>query len=152
MTNRKQSTIEEIDLQELVIAILRKWYIFVITGILALSWALYSIRSTAPSYLTEGIIIIQEKDDALSVAMQQFSLASFLFNSEKKVDDEIIILKSKNISQQMVEKLDLQIRSYYKKRLGAEIELYKNEPIQITYPEDFRQKMIINGFLNLYKR
>ena len=140
MTNRKQSTIEEIDLQELVIAILRKWYIFVITGILALSWALYSIRSTAPSYLTEGIIIIQEKDDALSVAMQQFSLASFLFNSEKKVDDEIIILKSKNISQQMVEKLDLQIRSYYKKRLGAEIELYKNEPIQITYPEDFRQK------------
>lgn len=140
MANQKQPAIEELDFKELALTILRKWYIFVIIGIFALIGAIYSILSTAPQYSTEGTIIIQQKDDALSVAMKQFSLASFLFNSDKKVDDEIIILRSKNISQQMVETLDLQVNSYYKKRLGTEIELYKNEPIEVVYPQDFKKK------------
>ena len=81
MTNSKHPAIEELDFKELALAILRKWYIFVIIGIFALLGAIYSILSTAPQYSTEGTIIIQPKDDALSVAMKQFSLASFLFNS-----------------------------------------------------------------------
>lgn len=140
MANSKHPAIEELDFKELALAILRKWYIFVIIGIFALLGAIYSILSTAPQYSTEGTIIIQPKDDALSVAMKQFSLASFLFNSQKKVDDEIIILRSKNISQQMVEILDLQVNSYYKKRLNTKIELYKNEPIEIIYPENFKKE------------
>jgi capsular exopolysaccharide synthesis family protein len=140
MANQKHPAIEELDFKELALSILRKWYIFVIIGIFAFIGAIYSILSTAPLYSTEGTIIIQQKDDALSVAMKQFSLASFLFNSNKKVDDETIILRSKNISQQMVETLDLQVNSFYKKRLGTEIELYKNEPVEVIYPENFKKK------------
>ena len=98
MTTQKPK-IEEINIKDLVLTILKKWYIFVIIGICAISIAFYSILTTPPTYSTEGTIIMPSKNDALSAAMKQFSLASFLFNAEKSVDDEMIILKSKNISQ-----------------------------------------------------
>jgi capsular exopolysaccharide synthesis family protein len=141
MTTQKPK-IEEINIKDLVLTIFKKWYIFVIIGICAISIAFYSILTTPPTYSTEGTIIMPSKNDALSAAMKQFSLASFLFNAEKSVDDEMIILKSKNISQQLVEVLDLQADCFYKKKFGCMTELYKNEPIKIKYPDNFKQTMI----------
>ena len=84
--------------------------------------------------------------------MKQFSLASHLLSSKKEVNDEIVILKSKNILQDLIEILDLQTTCTYTKRFGKQIELYKNEPIAITLPENFKQNIINTYTIDIKKQ
>ena len=152
MTPNKQISIEEIDFKKVLIRILKKWYIFAIVGIIAIAFSTYKILSTSPTYLTEASIIIPTQDDALASTMKQFSLASHLLSSKKEVNDEIVILKSKNILQDLIEILDLQTTSTYTKRFGKQIELYKNEPIAITLPENFKQNIINTYTIDIKKQ
>ena len=152
MTPNKQISIEEIDFKKVLIRILKKWYVFAIVGIIAISFAIYKILSSSPKYLTEASIIIPTQDDALASTMKQFSLASHLLSSKKEVNDEIVILKSKNILQDLIEILDLQTTCTYTKRFGKQIELYKNEPIAITLPENFKQNIINTYTIDIKKQ
>ena len=152
MTPNKQISIEEIDFKKVLIRILKKWYVFAIVGIIAISFAIYKILSSSPKYLTEASIIIPTQDDALASTMKQFSLASHLLSSKKEVNDEIVILKSKNILQDLIEILDLQTTCTYTKRFGKQIELYKNEPIAITLPENFKQNIINKYTIDIKKQ
>ena len=89
MTPNKQISIEEIDFKKVLIRILKKWYVFAIVGIIAISFTIYKILSSSPKYLTEASIIIPTQDDALASTMKQFSLASHLLSSKKEVNDEL---------------------------------------------------------------
>ena len=133
--------IEEIDIKELIISILQKWYIFVIVGVISLIIAIYVILSSAPKYSTEGTILIRAQKDVMSMASSEFSMASDIFGGNKDVQDEIIILQSKAIMHQMILELDLQTQCLYEKRFGGMHELYRDEPINIIYPENFKQTL-----------
>ncbi len=152
MIPNKQIPAEEIDLKKVLIRILKKWYVFAIVGIIALTFAIYNIVSTSPKYLTEASIIIPTQDDALASTMKQFSLASHLLSSKKEVNDEIVILKSKNILQNLIEILNLQTTCTYTKKFGKQIELYNNEPITITLPENFKKNIIHTYKIHIKKQ
>ncbi len=141
-TNGQNTAIEEIDVKELIFKILRKWYVFIITGVLCLAFAIYYIFSTPPEYSTTGTLLIRS-DNKLGASMMgdEFSMASDLMNVGKVVDDEMIILKSKTIMKQMVEELMLQTNTFYKKRLGGYYQLYNNEPLIVIFPDEYKQNL-----------
>ena len=153
MTNQKNNTqntaTEEIDIKELIIKILKKWYIFVIVGIFCLAFAIYKMFSTPPQYSTTGTVLIRSESGGFGGSMlgDEFSMASELMNMGKLVDDEMIILQSKTIVRQMVDELMLQTSSFYKKRLGGYYELYNNEPLVVIYPDGYKKN--IKGSLTI---
>ncbi len=147
MTNSKYNTqntaIEEIDIKELIIKILKKWYIFVIIGIFCLTFAIYKILSTPPQFSTTGTILVRSEGSHFGNSMlgDEFSMASELMNMGKLVDDEMIVLQSKTIMKQMIDELMLQTSAFYKKRLGGYYELYNDEPLVVIYPDGYKKNL-----------
>jgi capsular exopolysaccharide synthesis family protein len=140
--NKQNQPIEEIDIKELIIKILKKWYVFVIVGILSLTFAIYHIFSTPPTFTTSGTVLIRSNNNLEpSILGDEFSMASDIMNIGKDVNDEMIVLKSKNITKQMVEELNLQTSAYYKKRLGSYYQLYNNEPLVIIFPDGYKKNL-----------
>ena len=146
--NKQNQPIEEIDIKELIIKILKKWYVFVIAGILCLAFAIYHIFSTPPTVTTSGVVLIRSNNNLdPSILGDEFSMASDIMNIGKDVNDEIIILKSKTITKQMVEELNLQTSTFYKKRLGSYYQLYNNEPLIVIFPDGYKKNL--NGSLTI---
>ena len=119
--NQSNAQIEEIDLKEIFFTLLKKWYIFVIIGVLCMSFAVYYIFSTPPQYRTVGTILVQSKkgNNSLGALTGNMPFASDFLDMGNAVHDEIIILQSKNILKKMIEDLQLQTSVFYKKRLGG---------------------------------
>lgn len=140
--NGQNTAIEEIDIKELIIKILKKWYVFVIAGVLCLALAIYYIFSTPPTFSTNGTVLIRSNNNVdASMLGEEFSMASDLLNAGKLVDDEMIVLKSKAITKQMVEELSLQTSVFYKKRLGGYYQLYNNEPLIVIFPDGYKKNL-----------
>ena len=147
--NKTNTTIEEIDLLELAIKILKKWYIFVIFGVLFVAIAIYHVFSTPSTYSTSGTVLIRSEKGIPSIMGIDASLASnFLdLGISSDVDNEKLIFQSKTLLNKLVTDLDLQTSSFYQKRLGGYHQLYNNEPIIIVFPENY--KNTIKGSLTI---
>ena len=150
-TNTKSTqnlNIEEINLTESLLFILKKWYVFVILGILFITFAIYKILSTPPQFKTTGTILIRPEQKIPNIMEGlNMNFAADFFNVGTSTDDEMVIFKSKTILSQLVENLDLQTCSFYQKRLGGYHQLYKNEPIIVVFPENYKKN--INHLLQI---
>lgn len=144
--NKNQSNIliEEIDLKEIFFTLLKKWYVFFITGVLCIAFAVYYILSTPSQYNTVGTILVQSEksNNSLGALTGSMPFATDFLDMGNAVHDEIIILQSKNILKKMVEDLQLQTTVFYKKRLGGYYQLNKSEPFIITFPEHYKENLI----------
>lgn len=143
---KPNTTIEEIDLIDLAIKILRKWYIFVILGILFVAIAIYYAFSTPSQYKTTGTVLIRAEQGMSALGIDA-SLASDFLDIGTAVDDEKIIFQSKTILSQLVTDLDLQTSTFYQKRLGGYYQLYENEPLIVIFPDNYKQT--IKGSLQI---
>ena len=145
--NKTNTTIEEIDLLELVIKILKKWYIFVIFGVLFVAIAVYHVFSTPSTYLTSGTVLIRSEKGIPSIMGIDASLASnFLdLGIGSDVDNEKLIFQSKTLLSKLVTDLDLQTSSFYQKRLGGYHQLYNNEPLIIIFPDGYKKNLVHNS-------
>ena len=141
--HKRNTKTDEIDLMDLLIKVLKKWYIFVVFGIFCIIFAIYYILSTPSQYSTTGTILIRTDNSfgTSPILNDEFSMASDIMGVGKLVDDEMIVLQSKTITKQMVEELSLQTNSFYKKRLGGYYELYKNEPIIVIFPDNYKKTL-----------
>ena len=147
--NKTNTTIEEIDLFELAIKIIKKWYIFAIFGVIFIIIAIYHVFSTPSTYSTSGTVLIRSEKGIPSIMGIDASLASnFLdLGIGSDVDNEKLIFQSKTLLNKLVTDLDLQTSSFYQKRLGGYHQLYNNEPIIIVFPENY--KNTIKGSLTI---
>ena len=147
MTNNKNQSniqIEEIDLKEIFFTLLKKWYVFIITGFLCITFAVYYIFSTPPQYKTIGTVLVQSEksNNSLGALSGSMPFATDFLDMGNAVHDEIIILQSKNILKKMIEDLQLQTSVFYKKRLGGYYQLNKSEPFIIIFPEHYKENLI----------
>ena len=149
MSNNKTNNIEEIDLLELAFKLLRKWYVFVVFGVLFSAFAIYYVFSTPSTYSTSGTVLIRSEQGIPNIMGIDASLASnFLdLGISSDVNNEKLIFQSKTLLGQLVTDLDLQTSSFYQKRLGGYHELYNNEPIIVVFPENYKQT--IKGSLQI---
>ncbi len=141
-TNQKKPTnnIDEIDVVELLLQLLRKWYVFVIFGFICVLLAIIAILRTTPEYYTESSVLIKQENN-MANGFANFEIAgissSDLLGASKAIEDELIIFKSKNIMTEMVSNLGLQTEISYRKEFGIYYDAYAKEPLIVICPDNY---------------
>lgn len=118
------------NLREQIFQYLRYWPWFMITIILALGIAFFYLRYATSVYETKATILIKdEKNSALSelAAFQDLGFAG----SSSGLEDELEILKSKNLTERVVKELNLNIQ-YFSIGNVRDAELFENLPFNVT--------------------
>lgn len=134
MENNSQNQV--INIRELIIKYAKKWYVFLIAIVLCGACGVLHILRTVPMFKTYSTILIRDKNaNPMAGFLENSEMADVLAPS-KNVDNEAEILKSKTITQQMVEELGLQVATYKKSGLRYK-EQYGNLDVAIVYPEGF---------------
>ena len=147
MQDPAQNQIEEqeLTLREQLETYLRYWPWFVATVFVMLIGAYIYLRYTVPSYkVTATILIKDEKSNELS------ELAAFedlgLGFSASEVENELEILRSKTLTERVVDNLNLTVR-YFKEGNIRDAEVYVNRPFDLKVIADTEAKGVPAGFL-----
>jgi capsular exopolysaccharide family len=139
MENNNNPKIELLDIRGLIVKYLKKWYWFVISVFVCVVIAGFHIISTVPTYKVQtSILIRQNNSNAFSPATLFENINVNLFY--KVVDDEMEILRSRELMRNIITKLDLQSNFYEKGRFTYR-DVYPNKPIEVTLPEMFIDTM-----------
>ncbi|ALJ04018.1 hypothetical protein APS56_02100 [Pseudalgibacter alginicilyticus] len=133
--NNSNNSIEPItegfNLKQTIATYLKHWKWFVLSGVICICFAYFKIRYTIPEYVAYAkIMLLDENDGTANSVFKDLSL--FSENEEAKVDDEIQAILSREFLKSLVKKLKLNVTYYSKGRIN-ETELYKSEPINISF-------------------
>lgn len=103
---------ESIDIKKYLYMILRNWFWFVAAIVMGVGAAYLSNRYSDPIYQV-GMTIIVEGDENSSYSSNNNLIEGFnLFQQGKKIENEIAILKSYDLTRKAISELDFQI-SYF---------------------------------------
>ncbi|MDR6782387.1 GumC family protein [Pedobacter africanus] len=119
------------NLKELLQKYSRYWYVLLLSLILSFLAAYLYLESTSPVYKISSTLLMQDdkKGDG-ELKGTAFSDLN-MFRTDRKVDNEIEVLRSKDLIGQVLKKLTLEI-AYFQKRGLREVELYgKNLPVEV---------------------
>lgn len=132
---------QELTLREQLDSYLRYWPWFVAMVLLMLMGAFIYLRYTVPSYKVTATILIKDaKSNSLSelAAFQDMGLMGSFSASD--FDNELEILRSKTLTERVVDHLNLSV-NYYKEGNIRDAEVYANRPFDvevISSPDDTR--------------
>ena len=106
------------------------WPIFVLTTAICLAVAYVDLRSQIPVYVASAKVLL--KDPQKGGGDSKVLDALNIFSEKKIVDNEIVVLRSSDIMQEVVKQLDLYARVFNKGNVRTE-ELYKeNSPVKFV--------------------
>ena len=127
-----QPTIKnDFNIKEQLFFYLQYWKWFIISVLFFLSVSYIYLRYYIVDY--GGITTILIKDEKKGGSSEFSAISDMnLFSSKNNVDNEIAILKSRTLSQNVVSILDLDI-SYFSEGKLVNLELYKDSPIKILF-------------------
>ncbi|WP_299433919.1 tyrosine-protein kinase [uncultured Maribacter sp.] len=130
--NSQDFSSNNLDLKEILKVYTKHWKWFLISGLIALIFALLYIRYATPEYAANAKIqIIEDKSSASELSA--FNELSFIGGGAKnKVEDEIEILNSRSNFIQVVEELKLNITVTQLGKIKS-TELYKSRPFKINF-------------------
>lgn len=123
---------EELTLKEQLQLYLRYWPWFVVTVILTVLLAFLYLRYSNNSYQSQATILIKDsKNSELSelAAFEDLGLGNVGL-SKSEFENEIEILKSKRLTRQVVEELDLNV-TYYREGNIKTSELFNESPLTV---------------------
>ncbi len=109
---------------------LRYWYWFVLSGLVCLLIVNYYLNHTLPIYETKANIRII--DDAKNTFVLPTSGISGFGKSKVNLDNQIEVLKSHRLLEQVAKSLDLTTQ-YYSIGYFNNVEIWKNRPFAITW-------------------
>lgn len=125
----------EFNFVELASSYLVYWKWFVLSAFIALVGAYVYLRYTTPKYgITTTILIKDDKKGGFSNEMAAFSDLNLINGVKSSVDNEIVILKSKTLTENVVEQLGFNI-SYYMDGRVLTVESYKTSPVTVEFLE-----------------
>ena len=125
------STQNEINIKDQIIDYLHYWKWFVISVLLLLSITFVYLRYYVVEYGAASSILIKDEKKGGTSEFSAFSDLN-IFSGKNNIDNEIFILKSRELSQNVVKKLDLDI-SYFSEGRVVYKELYKDSPIKVLF-------------------
>lgn len=128
---------EKKDYHAILFKYIIRWPWFVGSILLCLLIAWLYLRYTTPVYNISATIIIKDDQKGGSAGNDLSAFEDLgIVSSSKNIDNEIEILRSKSLIQDVVDELGLYIRYFAKGRIN-DIELYGTSPILVHYaPED----------------
>jgi len=147
-TEENQIEEERVDIKGLLFRYYRHWYYFLISIVFFSLFALAYNRYTTPTYSVSSTILIRD-DNNTQLGAENLLEGMELFSGKTNIQNEIIILKSFSLMNQVVDVLELGV-SYYQHGFLQSNEIYQNTPfivkvdsnhLQITNNE-FRVKII----------
>lgn len=122
---------KDINLKELIVKYLKKWYWFLISIIICISIAFTLLRYSIPLYDVNSTIVISQEDKLTSSGLSGFKDLG-LEQTQDKIENEIQILKSKTLIKNIVEKLNLNILYFYEGTI-LDIEEYRNPIVRLNF-------------------
>ena len=133
--NRTQNDDQSIDIKSLVYIFLNHWYLFLICAVVAvgLGWLYNHIKT--PEYQVSGTIMV--KDDRSGLDPTAIMTRSS-YSSIQNLDNEIAILRSYSLCEQVVKKMDLEV-AYYDNSRFLSYELYKSTPFTVEFDRSVPQ-------------
>src|SRR5215217_359230 len=139
---------QDFDLQQHIRRYVRYWFLFPIFIAVALSTAFFYLQITQPVYSTKTSILIKDEEKGLGGAQgDMLSELSNQFGGNKLVENELEIIKSQTLMEQVIKELELDV-AYTSKDGLRTVNLYKSSPV-IVKPEiitqtGFEEPMIIH--------
>lgn len=126
----------------------RYWYLFPIFIFLALTAAFFYLQIKQPIYSTRTSILIKDEKKGLSGAQGDFlSELSTQFGGNKLVENELEIIRSQTLMEQVIKELSLDV-SYTAKSGLRTINLYKTSPVivkaEVITPLGYQEPMVIH--------
>jgi tyrosine-protein kinase Etk/Wzc len=121
---------ETIDLKEILYKYTNHWKWFILSIIMALTAGFVYLKIQLPVYKIKSSILI--KDDRKGLGQDDMLKQLDIFSGTKVVDNEVDILKSYTLMEQVVTDLNLHIQ-YFKNESFKNIEVYgTNNPVHVT--------------------
>ena len=124
---------QDFNLNEYVRRYFRYWYLFPIFLLLTITAAFFYLQITQPVYSTKTSILIKEEKSIGGSQGDILTEMSSQFGGNKLVENELEIIKSQNLMEQVIYDLSLDV-SYTSKDGLRTINLYKTSPV-IVKPE-----------------
>ena len=123
-----KAAVTEINLREELEKYLKYWPWFVICVVLALGLAYLKLRRTTPVYSTTATIIIKDGNSQNSEMAAFAELGMFNGMNSNSIENEIGILRSRRLMQEVVKALDINIRYFNVDEIRSP-ELYQKTPL-----------------------
>jgi tyrosine-protein kinase Etk/Wzc len=111
--------------------IMHNWYIFGVALIVALFIARLYLSHTMPIYSVSSTILINEERENQSLNNEQLLQGLGLPGGMRKIDNQIMLLSSRALTERALEELPFEIE-YYIKTIRNSIPLYPEIPINIA--------------------
>src|SRR5688572_22673434 len=121
----------KINIRELIFTITSKWYYFVITLSVLLPLAITYIYFAKDTYLIRASILLNEEVKN-GLNSEKFLKGMELMTTHTELEDEIGILKSYNLSESTIRKLDFGITYYTKSNFKSYEQYGKWFPFKVT--------------------
>lgn len=124
------------DLQIILSIILKNWYWFVLSAMIAVICVRFYINHTLPVYRTSASILINEAENNRSLAgnaqiLQGLGLPGGMSN----LQNQIMILKSLTLTEATLQELPFEIE-FYSKGLRNRVPIYPVTPLKILYDNE----------------
>lgn len=125
---------QDTSIKEEVEKYIRYWWWFVLGAVLSIFVAYLYLRYVTPEYsATTSILIKDNQKSGISKELEVFKdLGIIGSSSSNNPDNEIEILKSRKILENVVHKLNL-TSAYFKEGRIKKVELYNSKPINIEF-------------------
>ncbi len=139
-TEERHSSLVEspsfISISDILFILRSNWYWFIITLVISLSIAGVYLLRTPNVYSRRASILIKEKPDATNVLNDLFAGAGMgsVGGVKSAVENELIILKTDFLIEQVIDKLNLEV-AYYQKDLFTKKNLNGDCPISVRFLE-----------------
>ncbi|MBI4645940.1 MAG: polysaccharide biosynthesis tyrosine autokinase [Bacteroidia bacterium] len=153
MTNQDTEITEQgIDIKRFLFKLLIRWYLFVISFIIAFLTAYFYNRYSEPEYMVSSTLLIREKSDlsdGLKSILDNFGASNKSFQYENKLQTEIEILRSYNLIAQTIKELDFGIQ-YVGIGTIRNKELYKESvPFEVILDTSHQQLSGVKIYINI---
>ena len=139
----------EIKISELITAVLSKFWILILVGLVAAVGAYYyTAEMTTPLYQSTARVYILNRQSSLSTSMNDLSSAVTL------KDDFKVLIKSNEVSRQVLESIGEDSSNY--KSVKGQVSLDNNETrfvdITVTDKDPVRAKLLVDAYAKVARK
>lgn len=121
----------DFDLLSYVLGYLRYWYWFLLTIVLCLTAAYFYLKRITPIYKVYATLLIKDEQ---SPRKANDVVEDFTATANKRIENEIVLLKSRALLGKVVDKLNLTV-SYWTEGRSRDVELYDESPVKLNATE-----------------
>ncbi len=139
-----------VDLRQIILLMLSKWYLFLLTLIVALIGAFFFIKFSNPVYRVSATLLIDEGKSTASSENNQMLQGFGLGASLQNLDNQIMVLSSKTLIGRTLDELPF-YSDFYITKFRRKVSLYpQSPPIKIVQvPTDYLPKNLEFSIENL---